>query len=82
MSQYYLLCRNNDQENGSRFLSQQSNLCQYIKSYRVKDFYRDKGKFYHDRKWKSNKTRFVATNILILQQKVQLATKIKEVNIS
>ena len=83
MSQYYLLCRDNDQENGSRVLSQQSNLCHNIKSCRVKDFYHDKGKLFRDRKQKKNETsqdKFVTTKISILQQTVQLATKIKEGN--
>ena len=85
MSQYYLLHCDNDQANGSRVLSQQSNLCRDIKSCRVKDFCCDKGKLCRDRKWKSNETnqdKFVATKISMLQQTVQLAKKIKEGNMS
>ena len=78
MSQYYLLYHDNDQANGSRVLSQQLNLYCDIKSCRVKDFCRD-------RKWKSNEispNKFVATKISMLQQTVQLTTKIKEGNMS
>ena len=70
MLQYYLLCRDNDQANGSRVLSQQSNLCHDTKSYRMTDFC-------HDKKRKSNETsqdKFVVTKILMLQQTVKLAT--------
>ena len=77
--------RNNDQTNGNRVLSQQSNLCCDIKSYRVKNFCLDKGKLFRDRKWKSNETsqdEFVPIKISMLQAKVQLAKKIKEGNMS
>ena len=49
MSQYYLFCHNNDQTNGSRVLSQQSNLCRDIKSCRVKDLCCNKGKLCQDK---------------------------------
>ena len=78
-----LLCCDNDQENGSRVLSQQSNLCRDIKRCILKDFCRDKGKLCHDKKWKGNEIsqdKFVATKISMFQQTVQLATKIKEGN--
>ena len=66
MSQYFLLCRENDQENGSRVFYQQSNLCRDIISCRVKYSCRDKVKLFLDRKWKSNETsqdKFIAANI-------------------
>ena len=66
-------------------MSQQSNSCHDIKSCRVKDFCHDKGKLCRDRKWKSNETsqdKFIATKISMLQQIVQLVTKIKEGNMS
>ena len=65
-----LLCRDNDQANGSRVLSQQSNLCCNIKSYRVKDFYHKKRKLCHDKNRKSNETsqdKFFTTKISMLQ---------------
>ena len=82
MSQYYLLYRDNDQANGSRVLSQQSNLCRDIKSCKMEDFCHDKGKLCRNIKWKSIETsqaKFVTTKISMLQQTVQLATKIKEI---
>ena len=84
MSQYYLLYRNNDQVNGNRVLSQQSNLRRDIKSCRVKYLCRDKGKLCRDRKRKSNETsqdKFVMIKISMLKQTVQLV-KIKEGNMS
>ena len=78
MSQYYLLCRDNDQENGSRFLSPQSNLCRDKRGCKVKDLCRDKGNFFCDRKWKSNET----SQDKVCCDKDFNATKIKERNIS
>ena len=78
MSRYYFLCHDNVQANVSRVLSQKSNLCRDIKSCKVKDLCRD-------RKWKSNETsqdKFIATKISMLQQVVQLATKISKGNMS
>ena len=85
MSQYYLLYHNNYQANDSRVVSQQSNLCPDIKICSVKDFCCNKEKLCCDKKSKSYKIsedKFVATKILMLQQTVQLATKIKEGNMS
>ena len=57
----------------SRVLSQQSNLCHDIKSFRVKNICHDKIKLCRDRKWKSNEIsqdKLVATKISMLQQTV------------
>ena len=85
MSQYYLLCHDNVQANVNRVLSHKSNLYRDIKSCKVKESMSRQRKVRSRRKWKSNKIsqdKFIATKISMLQQTVQLATKINKGNMS